>query len=177
MAILWFGKETKLSDFKRSDLDKEHLVQQVSLDQLLARQRRASAEHDNILAAARAPGVSDAEIDIAAYKMDRLTKRRTDAEAELQRILSRLEVLDSTLDLISRKKELEARGLWAKINQMDPDKLQQQLLDLAVERKKGEVNIDRIAEVLSVDEIDVKAKRSAGFRRERDLITNPRTND
>ena len=65
MAILWFGKETKLSDFKRSDLEKEHLVQEVSHDQLLARQRRASAEHDNILAAARAPGVSDAEKELS----------------------------------------------------------------------------------------------------------------
>ena len=176
MAILWFGKETKLDDFKRKNLEKERLLLQVSYDQLVARQRHASEEHDNILAAAQAPGVSDAEKELAAYKMDRATKRRTDAEAEMQRIISRLDVLDSILELISRKKELEARGIWAKINQMDPDKLQEQLLDLAVERKKGEVNIDRIAEVLSVDEIDVKAKRSAGFRREMDLINTRPTN-
>ena len=176
MAILWFGKETKLRDLKRRDLEQERLVQQVSYDQLLARQRRASQEHDNILAAARAPGVSDAEIELAAYKMDRSTKRRTAAEAEMQGIISKLEMLDSTLELINRQKELESSGIWAKINQMDPDKLAQQLKDFAVERKKGEMNMDRIAEILSVDEIDVKAKRSAGFRREMDLIKNPSTN-
>ena len=176
MAILWFGKETKLSDFKRRDLEKQRLVQQVSYDQLLARQRRASEEHDNILAAARAPGVLDSEKELAAYKMDRASKRRTAAEAEMQRIITRLEMLDSLLELISRQKELEARGIWAKINQMDPDKLGQQLEVFAVERKKGEINMDRMAEVLKVDEIDVKAKRSAGFRREMDLIKTRSTN-
>ena len=73
-----------------------------------------------------------------------------------------------------QKKELEKRGIWSKLNSLDPDELQQQLEGLAFERKKGEMNIERIVEVVGVDEIDVKAKRSAGFRRELDLITKNR---
>ena len=170
MGFLWFGKGTKLADFKLKDLESEKLVQQVAYDQLLARQRRALEEHEGLLVAAATPGTSDAEKELAAYKMSRVTKRRTDAEAEMQRAISRMDVLDSTIDLIRRKKELEQKGIWGKLNELDPEKLQDQLEEIAIERKKGDLNLDRIAEVLNVAEVDVKAKRSAGFRRELEAI-------
>lgn len=170
MAFLWFGKETKLEDFKTKDLTKEKLSQQVQYDQLLARQRRASEERDNILASASSPGVTQAEKELSAYKMSRATKRKNDAESEMQRIISRLDVLDSTIDLINRKSELRDKGIWGKLNELDPDKLQEQLEAIAIERKKGEINLEKIAEVLDVNEVDVKAKRSAGFRKELEAI-------
>jgi hypothetical protein len=170
LAFLWFGKGTKLDDFKPKDLEQESLVQQVLYDQLLSRQRRAIDEHDGLLHAASGPGVTNPEQELAAYKMLRATKRRVDAEGEMQRAITRMDVLDSTIDLIRRKKELEKRGIWGRLNDLDPDDLQTQLEHIAVERKKGEMNLDRISEVLNVAQIDVESKRSAGFRRELDAI-------
>jgi hypothetical protein len=169
MAILWFGKATKLEDLKPKDLEKEKLVQQVQYDQLLARQRRASEEFDALLYASE-PGMTDSEKDIAAYKMSRAEKRRGKAEADMQEVISRMDVLDSTLDVLTRKRELERKGIWEKINRMDADQLQQQLENLAIERKKGQLNIEKISEVLDVDQLDVRTKRSAGWRRARELI-------
>ena len=170
MALLWFGKVAKLEDFKLRDLDKEKLVQQVQYDQLLARQRRASDEADGLLEAASEPGITDAERDLAAYKMARAQKRRLKAESDMQQAITRMDVLDSTIDLLHRKDELKRNRIWDKINSMDQDKLQDQLEVLAIERKKGQVNLDKISEVLDVERFDVSAKRSADFRRAKDLI-------
>ena len=74
MAILWFSKATKLEDFKVKDLRKERLVQEVQQDQLVTRMRHAQDEYDGILAAAAEPGLGDAELDIAAYKMEQASK-------------------------------------------------------------------------------------------------------
>lgn len=172
MALLWFGKATKLEDFKLRDLDKEKLVQQVQYDQLLARQRRASDESDGLLEAASEPGMTDAERDLAAYKMSRAEKRRLKAESDMQQVITRMDVLDSTIDLLHRKDELKRNRIWDKINSMDQDKLQDQLEVLAIERKKGQVNLDKISEVLDVERFDVSAKRSADFRRAKELITS-----
>ena len=170
MALLWFGKATKLEDFKIKDLEKEKLVQQVQYDQLLSRQRRAGDENQGLLETASEPGISDSEKDLAAYKMSRAEKRRLKAEAEMQQVISRMDVLDSTTDLLRRKDELKRNRVWDQINRMDQDKLQQQLEVLAVERKKGQVNLEKIAEVLDVERFDVSAKRSADWRRAKELI-------
>ena len=170
MGILWFGKATKLEDFKIKDLEKEKLVQQVQYDQLLARQRRASEENQGLLEAASEPGITEAEQDLAAYKMSRAEKRRIKAESDMQQVVSRMDVLDSTIDLLNRKDELKRNRIWDKINNMDQDKLQDQLEVLAIERKKGQVNLEKISEVLDVERFDVSAKRSADWRRAKELI-------
>ncbi len=170
MAILWFGKATRLAEFKVKDLEKEKLVQQVQYDQLLNRQRRAGAEVEGLLESASEPGITDSEKDLAAYKMSRAEKRRLKAEADMQQVISRMDVLDSTVDLLHRKVELKRNRVWEQINNMDQDKLQDQLEVLAVERKKGQVNLDKIAEVLDVERFDVSAKRSADWRRAKELI-------
>ena len=170
MALLWFGKATRLGDFKTTDLEKEKLIQQVQYDQLLSRQRRAADETQSLLEAASEPGITESEKDLAAYKMSRAEKRRLKAESDMQQVISRMDVLDSTLDLLHRKDDLKHNRIWDKINNMDPDKLQDQLEVLAIERKKGDVNLDKITEVLDVERFDVAAKRSADFRRAKDLI-------
>jgi len=76
MGILGFGKAKKLEDLKVTDLRKERLVQEVQQDQLVTKIRRAQDEHDGLLDAASEPGLSDAEVDVAAYKMDLVAKRR-----------------------------------------------------------------------------------------------------
>ena len=172
MALLWFGKATRLDDFKIKDLDAEKLVQQVQYDQLLARQRRAADETQGLLEAASEPGITESEKDLAAYKMSRAEKRRLKSEADMQQVISRMDVLDSTLDLLHRKDELQRNRIWDQINRMDQDKLQQQLEVLAIERKKGQVNLDKITEVLDIERFDVAAKRSADFRRAKELIDN-----
>ena len=74
MGILGFGRATKLENLKVNDLKKERLVQEVRQDQLLVRLRHAQDQFDGLLESASEPGLSDAEIDVAAYKMSQVTK-------------------------------------------------------------------------------------------------------
>lgn len=174
MAVLWFGKAKNLEALKAGDLKKERLVQEVQQDQLVTRIRRAQDEYDGFLDAASEPGLTDAELDIAAYKMDLTQKRKIRAESDLQQVLTRTQVIDSTLDILNQRAVLEQKGVWKTINEMDEDSLQEQLEQFAVERKEGVLNVNRIAEMLEVDTLGVKANRSAGFRKSREAIEQAR---
>ena len=170
MGILWFGKAANLEDLNEKDLKKERLVQEVQQDQLVTRMKNAQSEYEARLAAASEPGLMDAEIEIAAYKMDQAGKRKVKAESDLQHVQTRLSVLDSTLDLLQQRAELEKKGIWKTINSMDEDALQAQLEEFAAERKGSQLNVNRIAEMLEVDSMAVMAKRSAGFQKSRAAI-------
>ena len=174
MGILGFGRARKLEDLKIEDLKKERLVQEVQQDQLLTRIRRAQEEHDGLLEAASEPGLSDAEIDVSAYKMDLATRRKDKTEGELQRVITRMTVLDSTIDIIQQKGELQRRGVWKSINQMAEDDLEEQLEAIAVRRKESDLTLDKIVEMFEVDTQAVKAKRTAGFRRSKEAILQAR---
>ena len=103
MGILGFGRVTKLEDLKVNDLKKERITQEVKQDQLLVRLRHAQEQYDGFLEAASEPGLSDAEVDLAAYKMSQMAKAKDRTEVELQQIISSVTVIDSTLDLINQK--------------------------------------------------------------------------
>ena len=170
MGILWFGRAASLEDLKEKDLKKEKLVQEVQQDQLVTRLKNAQGEYDALLEVASEPGLTDAEIDIAAYKMDQASKRKDRTENDLQGVLTRMSVLDSTLDLLQQRAELEKKGIWKTINSMDEDALQAQLEEFAADRKGSQLNVNRIAEMLEVDSMAVKAKRSPGFQKSRAAI-------
>ncbi len=174
MAILWFGRAKTLEDLKVGDLRKERVVQEVQQDQLVSRIKRAQDEHDGFLDAASEPGLTEAEIDVSAYKMDLALKRKDQAEADLQQVLTRMQVIDATLDILDRKSELQQKGIWKTINEMDEDQLTQQLEQFSVERKEGALKINRIAEMVQIDTPAVKAARTAGFRRSRAAIEEAR---
>jgi len=124
MGILWFGGAASLEDLKEKDLKRERLVQEVQQDQLVTRVKNAQGDYEGLLQAASEPGLTDAEVDIAAYKMDQASKRRDRAENDLQGVLTRMSVLDSTLDLLQQRAELEKKGVWKTINSMDENALQ-----------------------------------------------------
>ncbi len=170
MGILWFGKAANLEDLKEKDLKKERLVQEVQQDQLVTRMKNAQGEYDALLAAASEPGLTDAELDIAAYKMEQSAKRRDRTENDLQHVLTRMSVLDSTIDILQQRSELEKKGVWKTINSMEEDALQAQLEEFAAERKGSHLNVNRISEMLEVDSMAVKAKRSSGFQKSRAAI-------
>lgn len=174
MAILWFGRGTKLEDLKLKDLRQERVKQEVLQDQLVARMRRAQEEYDSVLAAAKQPGLSEGELDIAAYRMSRAEKRKEVAEADLQQVQSRIQVLDSTMDVLQQKAALEKKGIWKVFNEMEEGQLQQQLEELAQQRKKGALTVDRISEILDTDSMTVKSRRTAAFRRAREAINAAR---
>lgn len=174
MPVLWFGRAKKLEDLKVRDLRKERLRQEVEQDQLVMRMRRAQDEYDGLLEGASEPGLSDAEVDIAAYKMDQATKRKNATESDLQQVLSRLQVIDSTVDVLEQRAELERKGLWKTFAEMDEDDLRDQLEEFAVERKESTLTVNRIAEFMEVDSSAVKASRSAGFRKSRQAIDEAR---
>ena len=175
MGILGFGRVTKLEDLKVNDLKKERVTQEVRQDQLLVRIRHAQEQHDALLESASAPGLSDAEIDAAAYKMSQITKTRDRAEQDLQQTITRMTVIDSTMDVINQRAELEKNGIWKKINSIPEEEMEAQLENLAVERKESQININRIVEVFDVDRQAVQSQRSADFRRSRDAILQRKT--
>ncbi|MCL0055368.1 hypothetical protein M1N56_05815 [Dehalococcoidia bacterium] len=113
-------------------------------------------------------------MDAAAYKMGQVNKTKDRAEKDLQEVITRMTVIDSTLDIIDKKQELEKRGIWKKINEIPEEELEAQLQDLAVDRKESEINLDRIVEVFDVDRQAVQSKRSADVRRSRDAILKMR---
>tara|TARA_B100000686_G_C16750084_1_gene951918 strand:+ start:1133 stop:1672 length:540 start_codon:yes stop_codon:yes gene_type:complete len=170
MGILGFGRVTKLEDLKVNDLKKERITQEVRQDQLLVRIRHAAEEYDALIESASEPGLSDGEVDAAAYKMSQISKTKDRAEQDLQQILTRMTVIDSTLDLINQRAELEKKGIWKKINSIPEEELEAQLENLAVDRKESQININRIVEVFDVDRQAVQSQRSADFRRSRDAI-------
>ena len=174
MGLFGFGRARKLQDLKVGDLKKERLTQEVKQDQLIVRIRHAQEQHDGLLESASAPGVTDGEVDAAAYKMGQVNKTKDRAEKDLQEVITRMTVIDSTLDIIDKKQELEKRGIWKKINEIPEEELEAQLQDLAVDRKESEINLDRIVEVFDVDRQAVQSKRSADVRRSRDAILKMR---
>ena len=174
MGILGFGGVTKLEDLKVTDLKKERLTQEVKQDQLLTRVRHAQEQYDSLLEVASEPGLSDAEVDVAAYKMSQITKSRDRAEQQLQEALTRMTVIDSTLDVINQKQELQKKGIWKKINEIPEEELESQIQNLAVDRKESQINLNTIVEPFDVDRQTVQARRCTDFRRSRDAILERR---
>jgi hypothetical protein len=170
MGILGFGGVTKLEDLKTSDLKKERLTQEVKQDQLLVRLRHAQEQYDSLLEVASEPGLNDAEVDVAAYKMSQISKTKDRSEQELQQALTRMTVIDSTMDVINQRQELQQKGIWKKINEIPEEELESQIENLAVERKESQINVNRIVEMFDVDRQSVQSHRSADFRRSRDEI-------
>ena len=119
---------------------------------------------------ASGPGITDAEVDVAAYKMSQLTKSKDKAEQDLQQTLTRMTVIDSTLDVINQKAELEKKGIWKKINDIPEEQLEAQIEALAIDRKESQINLTSIVEAFDVDRQTVKSQRSADFNRSRDEI-------
>ncbi len=167
MGLLWFGNAKGIGDLKIKDLRKERIRQDVEQDHLVARIKAAGSQYDGYLDAASEPRTSEAEVEVAAYKMDRAMKRKTKAEAHLQETITRISVIDSTIDILEQRKELERKGIWKVIAGMDDEKLLEQLQVFAAERKENHLGVARIAELMDVDDLDVKANRGAGFRRAR----------
>ena len=174
MGILGFGGVTKLGDLKVTDLKKERLTQEVKQDQLLTRVRHAQEQYDSLLEVASEPGLGDAEVDVAAYKMSQINKTKDRAEQELQDALTRMTVIDSTLDVINQKQELQKKGIWKKINEIPEEEMESQIERLAIDRKESQINLNKIVETFDVDRQAVQSKRSADFRRSRDAILSRR---
>ena len=174
MGILGFGSVAKLEDLKVNDLKKERLTQEVKQDQLLTRLRTAQDQYDGLLEAASEPGLNNAEIDAAAYKMEMAGKAKARTEYELQEIITKMTVIDSTVDILNQRQELEKKGIWKKINSIPEEQLEAQLEELAIDRKETALNLNRIVEMFDTDTQSVQANRSADFRRSRDAIIEMR---
>ena len=170
MGILGFGGVTKLEDMKVKDLKKERLTQEVRQDQLLVRLRHAQEQYDSMLEAASEPGLSEAEIDDSAYKMSQISKSRNKTEQDLQETLTRITVLDYTLDIISQKQELEKKGVWKTINEIPEEQFEAQIESAAIAGKQTKINLNKIIEMFDIDQQTVQSKRSKDFRKNREEI-------
>jgi hypothetical protein len=83
-------------------------------------------------------------------------------------------VIDSTLDIINQRQELQQKGIWKKINEIPEEEMESQIERLAVDRKESQINVTRIVEMFDADRQAVQSQRSADFRRSRDAIVAKR---
>lgn len=170
MGILGFGRAKKLEDLKMGDLRKERVVQEVEQDRQLGAIKRLQQEYDRRLEVASDPGVGSAERDVHAYQMSIASKRRTKAEADLQRTITRMAVLDAAMDVLREKRELEKRGVWKRINELDEEALEEQLDAIAIRTKGSSNKVETIVNILGKDEGEVKFDRGPEFDRAREEI-------
>mgnify|MGYP001162128653 FL=1 len=170
MGIFGFGKVKKIQDLSIKDLNKERIRQEVKQDQLLARIRKAGEQYDALLESASEPGMTDGDIDAASYRQAQISKSKDRFEKDLQAVMTRITVIDSTRDVINQKEELEKKGIWKKINEIPEEALESQLLELSTDRKESQVNLSRIVEVFDVDRLAVRSQRSADVLRSRKEI-------
>ena len=129
-------KAKRLEDLNIDDLRRERTKQEMEQDLLLTTMRRAQKEYDRLLEMASEPGVSNAERNVAAYRMSHAAKRKCRAETDLRRAITRMTVLDTAIDNISMKMELQKNGVWKQINELDKEALVEQL-DAFVIRTKA----------------------------------------
>ena len=124
MSLFGFGKAKKIQDLKVKDLKKEKINQEVKQEQLLSRIRKSGEQYESILESTSEQGLSDGEIDAAAYRMSQINKTKDRAERDLKEVMTRLTVIDSTIDVLDQKEELEQKGIWKKINAINKKKTQ-----------------------------------------------------
>ena len=170
MAFLGFGRAKKLEDLNVKDLRKEKVKQEVEQDKLLTAIRRAQQDYDRRLELASEPGVGNAEKDVAAYQMSLASKRKNRSETDLQRVITRMAVLDSAMEVISMKKDLEKRGVWQRINNLDEGALQEQLDAIAIRTKTSDNKLETIVDMLTRDAAEVAYNRGPEFDRARAAI-------
>lgn len=147
MALLGLGKARKLEDLKIDDLRKEREHQEIEQDLLLMVMQRAQEEYDRQLEMASEPGVSGAERNVAAYRMSHAAKRKCRAETALGRVITRLKVLDSAIDHLNLKTELQKHGVWKQINDLDKNTLVEQLDAFVIRTKSADNKLEAMTEV------------------------------
>ena len=174
MSLFGFGKAKKIQDLKVKDLKKEKINQEVKQEQLLSRIGKSGEQYESILESTSEQGLSDGEIDAAAYRMSQINKTKDRAERDLQEVMTRLTVIDSTIDVLDQKEELEQKGIWKKINEIPEEQLESQLLELSVQRKESKVNVNQIVEMFDVDRQAVRSNRSADVLNSRKAILEKR---
>ena len=163
MGLLGFGRVTKLENLDVKVLKRERITQEVRQDQLLVRLRNAQEQYDSLLELASGPGISDGEIDVAAYRMSEVSKTKDRAEQALQEAQRRTSVIDSTLAVLSKRIELEKKGIWKKINEIPEEEMESQIERLAIDRKESQINLNKIVETFDVDRQTVQSRRTADF--------------
>ena len=147
MTFLGLGKPRKLEDLKIDDLRKERVKQEMEQDMLLTAIQRAQEEYDRLLEMASEPGVSNAERNVAAYRMSHASKRKSRAEADLCRVITRMTVLDSAIGNISMKMDLQKCGVWKQINDLDKETLVEQLDAFVIRTKAADNKLEAMTEV------------------------------
>ena len=161
--LLGLGKAKKLEDLKIDELHKEKIKQEVQQAKLLQRIKETQKAYDRRRDLASEPGVSAAEKSVAAFQMSQASKKKTKAEADLQQVLTKMTVLDSTIDIIQNKEELRKRGIWKKINEMDATALENQLDSIAFTWKESNNKLQTIVNMFEKDPTDVAFDRGAEY--------------
>lgn len=170
MGILGFGSAKRLEDLKMDDLRKERVVQEVEQDKCLTAIRRVQEDYDRRLEIASRPGVNSAERDVAAYHMSLASRRKVKTEADLQRAITRMTVLDSTMEVIRMKDELQKRGVWKRLNDLDEADLEDQLDAIAIRTKTSNNKIEMITNMLQKDQTEVAVDRGPEIDEAREEI-------
>ncbi len=179
MAIFGFGGAKKLEDIKLNELQDERVRLEVRRDQMMRRIREAQEDYDgHHEVGANMRGLADAELDIIAYKMEQAQRRKTSAESKFQDIMTQIQVVDSVVDVLKMRKDLERKGVWKVINNLKEEELEEQVSKLAGERKDKSLTVNKVSEILGSagpGDVEVQAHRSSTFRNIRDKLKQERS--
>ena len=97
--------------------------------------------------AASEPGITDAERNVAAYRMSHASRRKSRAEARLCQVITRMTVLDTAIDNISMKMDMQRNGVWKQINDLDRDVLVEQLDAFVIRSKAVDEKLNAMTKV------------------------------
>ncbi len=179
MAIFGFGRARKLEDIRLDELQDERVRLEVRRDQMTRRISDAQEDYDgHHEAGVNMRGLSDAELDIIAYNMEQAQKRKIAAESKFQDIMTQIQVVDSVMDVLKMRKDLERTGVWKVINNLKEDELEEQVSKLAGERKNTALTVNKVSEILGSagpGDVEVQAHRSSTFRNIRDKLRQERS--
>ena len=162
MAILMF-RRTKLDSFKLKDLYQERSLEEVAQDTALRDIKSADEEYRRRWERASRPGASEGQKQVDAARMAESQRSKGRAQRHLRQAITRTIVLDSLVDVIRLKRDLKRRGVWKRINSLDPDDLNKQVTRIASLTKNSDNKLEAIINVLEVDEDEAEFNLGSGY--------------
>ena len=175
MRIFGRRKAGTLLKRKLKDLRNDRRGLEVSYDQATMRMKRAQEQWNGYLAAATREGLSDAELDIAAYQMEVAEKRKGRSEAEIQNFIVELQATDYLIELRQEKDaSKKKKDTWAEVAKIKPEDRDAELREVAIGAKERKEVIRDIAGMGDLPVLQPDANQSSVFRANREKIDQAR---
>lgn len=155
-----FGGGNTIESLRADALRQEKRRLEVEEQSLARRIRDSEAKKAKAFADAVRSGGSKVDDRIAARRIHALQSEQNDWESQARDAHGKLMALDRLLRMKERQKQLEERGVWAKISKMDIDELNEALLSTNVHDREQRDLVDLINDTLGIDDATLAAEES-----------------